>query len=149
MAKIIHRITQPSGWSALNELQQSINQLFDPLHTNASSEFACDWSPTIDIKDQPKQYIIQADIPGVDPKNIDIHMENGRLIIKGEKETKHEENTENYVRVERSRGSFLRWVALPEMVESKKIRAKCKDGVLEIIIPKSHGNSGHKIPIES
>lgn len=149
MPKIIKRYPRSS---TLGHLQEDINRLFEPFswltEGGASDTFISDWSPKIDIKDEDKHYLIRADIPGVDPKDIEVHLENGVLTIKGEKETKTEDKTEDYIRVERSTGTFLRRFTLPETVDAENIKAKSKHGVLEVIVPKSTKNSSRKISVE-
>lgn len=136
--------------SSLSDLQQTINRIFQPMmmdqNNNALSSLS-NWSPRIDVKDEANQYIIQADIPGVDPKDIDVSMENGMLTIKGQKQEKKEEERDGYVCLERSEGSFFRSMNLPN-ADSSKINAKSKNGVLEITVPKSKENKAQKIKIK-
>jgi HSP20 family protein len=73
------------------------------------------WAPAVDIKEESTRFVLFADIPGVDPKNIEISMENGILTIKGERETMRTEDGEGYTRIERSKGSFYRRFALPDV----------------------------------
>ncbi|MFW0072585.1 MAG: Hsp20/alpha crystallin family protein [Coxiella-like endosymbiont] len=149
MTKIIQK--QPRS-SLLGHLQQDINRLFEPFGWATESElwdtFPSEWSPSIDIKDKGSHYLICADVPGVDPKEIEVSMENNVLTIKGEKETKAEEKDENYLRVERTKGSFMRWFSLPESVDPEHIKAKSKYGVLEITVPKATMSTSKKIEIE-
>lgn len=137
--------------SNLAELQKTINQLFDPTLIEQEGGFsnilASDWIPNIDVKDEGSHYLITADIPGVDPKNIDVSIDNGILTIKGHNEIKTKEERKNYVRVERSKGSFFRSISLPEAIESPKISAKTKNGVLEIIAPKNKTGTRKKIKV--
>jgi HSP20 family protein len=138
----------------LADLQDEINQLFDFTWPRSTQERAKliqrgEWAPAIDIKDEKDHYLITADIPGVDPKNIEVTMNNGVLTIRGERETETEEKKENYVRTERSKGIFYRHFTLPESVEPDKIKAKSKLGVLEITIPKAKGAAMKKITVES
>ena len=70
------------------------------------------WTPLIDIKDQDNQYLIQANVPGVDPKNIEVSIDKGMLTIKGHTETETKEERENYLHMERSQGSFYRTISL-------------------------------------
>lgn len=146
MTKIIQRP------GVLGHLQEDINRLFEPFgwvtDKELSDVFISDWSPRIDIKDESNQYVIRADIPGVDPKDVDIHMEHNILTIKGQKESKKEETSKDYVRVERSKGSFLRRFSLPESVDAEKIEAKSKHGVLEILLPKIERAKSRKISVE-
>lgn len=94
------------------------------------------WIPLVDIKEEADKFVIHADIPGVDPKDIDITMEKGILTIKGERETAKEDERQNYKRVERTKGTFYRRFTLPDSVDAEKITATGKHGVLEVIIPK-------------
>ena len=139
--------------SLLGHLQQDINRLFEPFGWSAESSelwdtFSTEWFPRIDIKDMDSHYAIRADIPGVNPKEIEISMDNNVLTIKGEKETNTEEKKEDFLRVERSKGAFMRRFSLPESVNSEKIKARSKHGVLEITIPKVEHHGGQKIRIE-
>ncbi|MFV9988919.1 MAG: Hsp20/alpha crystallin family protein [Coxiella endosymbiont of Dermacentor nuttalli] len=148
MAKNIQKYPR----SLLSHLQQDINHLFEPFGWSTENElwdaFLTEWSPRIDIKDMDNHYAIRADIPGVNPKEIEISMENNVLTIKGEKETKTEEKKEDFLRVERSKGTFMRRFSLPESVNPEKIKAKSKHGVLEITIPKVERPGSQKIRIE-
>jgi len=107
-----------------------------------------DWLPNIDVVEEPNQFIIKADIPGVDPKDIKINMEQNILTIEGERESEHKEKKENFVRYERAKGSFYRRFTLPEAVDADKIRAKSKNGVLEITVPKTNKSISRKIEVE-
>jgi HSP20 family protein len=107
-----------------------------------------DWTPAVDIKEEKNAYIIHADIPGVDPKDIEVQMENGVLTVKGERESEKKEEREGYKRIERSKGSFFRSFSLPDSVDGDKISAKSKNGVLEVTIPKTTKNGSKKITVE-
>ncbi|WP_100623014.1 Hsp20/alpha crystallin family protein [Candidatus Coxiella mudrowiae] len=138
--------------SLLSHLQQDINRLFEPFGWSTESQlwdaFSTEWFPRIDIKDMNDNYVIRADIPGVDPKEIEVSMENNVLTIKGEKETETEDKKEDFLRVERTKGAFIRRFSLPESVNAEKIKAKSKHGVLEISIPKMKRSGMQKIQIE-
>jgi len=95
-----------------------------------------DWRPAVDIKEEKDRYVIHADLPGVEAKDIDITMENGILALKGERATNKEEEHDGYKRVERVRGTFYRRFSLPDTADTNNIEAKSKDGVLEIVVPK-------------
>lgn len=113
-----------------------------------SNVVGTNWTPSIDIKEQDNQYVIRADVPGVDPKNIEVSMDKGILTIKGHTETETKEEREDYLHLERSQGSFYRSVRLPNSSDSSKISAKTKNGVLEIIVPKAKENQVQKIQIK-
>lgn len=102
----------------------------------------------MDIKEEPARFVLFADIPGVDPKDIEISMESGILTIKGERVATHPEEKEGYTRIERSKGSFYRRFALPDTADADKITAEGKQGVLRIIIPKSEKAAAKKIKVE-
>jgi len=90
----------------------------------------------VDIKEDENQFSIFADIPGVDAKDIDVTMENGVLSLKRERSREQSAKSNGFRRVERSCGSFNRRFSLPDTTDAEKIEAKCKDGVLEIVLPK-------------
>ena len=127
----------------LTQFHDEISRLFDARY-NPTSE----WTPAVDVKETEKTYIIHADVPGVDTKDIDITLEDGVLTIKGERRWENTEESENYKRVERARGTFFRRFALPDTADSDSVTAKSKDGVLEIVIPKQEKVLPRKIKIQ-
>ncbi len=136
-------------WSMLNQLRREMDSLFEPGENREGSNIiTSDWVPAVDIKETDDAFVISADIPGVDPKDIEVNMENGMLTIKGERETETKEEKEGYKRVERQRGSFYRRFSLPDTADADKISAKSKHGVLEITIPKQEKLQPRKISVE-
>src|SRR3972149_11277927 len=111
------------------DLEKEFSRLLGSNFESSTVETS-DWQPKVDIVEEPKQFIVKVDIPGVDPKNININLDRNNLTIKEEKETEHKEKKDNYVRYERSKGSFYRRIMLPDAVDGDKIIAKGKDGVL-------------------
>ena len=144
--------------SMLSHLQQDINRLFEPFGWTTDGEiwdaFSSEhspqqqWSPCIDIKDEGQCYLICADVPGVNPKAIEVSMEGNVLMIKGEREIEAKEKIEGYLRIERTKGTFVRRFSLPESVDAEGIKAKTKHGVLEITIPKIRLSETKRIKIE-
>ena len=108
-----------------------------------------DWVPKVDVKEEKDKFVILADIPGIDPKNIEITMEKGILTITGHREEEKKSEQEGYQRVERSSGHFYRRFSMPEAVDESKISAKGQHGVLEIVIPKVEDVLPRKITIEA
>ncbi len=120
----------------------------DPNSHAASNVVTSDWTPAVDVKETDKEFILHADIPGVDPKDIDVHMENGLLTIKGQRENEKTEEHDGYTRIERSYGNFYRRFSLPDTADAEKINAKCNNGVLRITIPKHTKLQPRKIKVE-
>ncbi|MDQ5900123.1 MAG: Hsp20/alpha crystallin family protein [Candidatus Rickettsiella isopodorum] len=150
MSNII-RHRSPSLLHQLHRLSQEWDQLFDPSHQlieDSSMVETSRWAPAVDIKEEPARFVLFADIPGVDPKDIEISMESGILTIKGERVATHPEEKEGYTRIERSKGSFYRRFALPDTADADNITAEGKQGVLRIIIPKSEKAAAKKIKVE-
>jgi HSP20 family protein len=105
------------------------------------------WAPRVDIREEDKRFVILADVPGVDPKEIEISMEKGILSIKGERKAESKEETGKLTRVERSYGAFYRRFALPDSADADGITAVGKHGVLEISIPKKPEVAPRKIEV--
>lgn len=150
MSHII-RYRPPSLLHQLHRLSKEWDQLFDPSHQlieDSSMVETSHWAPAVDIKEEPACFVLLADIPGVDPKDIEISMENGVLTIKGERTGTQTEESQEYTRVERSKGSFYRRFALPDTADADKITAEGRNGVLRIIIPKREKASVKKIKVE-
>lgn len=96
-----------------------------------------EWVPSLDISETKGELVVKVDLPGIDPKEMDISLNDDVLTIKGEKKQEKEEKEEGYHLVERNYGSFTRSIRLPKEVQSEKIKAVYKNGVLRITLPKS------------
>lgn len=131
---------QPSN--LLAQFNDEINRLFDARYNPVT-----EWSPAVDVKEMDKQYIIHADIPGVEAKDIDITLEDGVLTIRGERQWQDEQQNESYKRVERAYGSFYRRFSLPDTADADSVQAKSTNGVLEIVIPKQEKALPRKIKV--
>jgi len=94
------------------------------------------WAPSVDIYEQANTIVVKAELPGVDPKDIDIRVENNTLTLRGERKLDQEVKRDDYHRVERSYGQFSRSFTLPNTVNTEKIQAEYKDGVLKVALPK-------------
>jgi HSP20 family protein len=101
----------------------------------------------VDIKEEPERFVIFADIPGVDPKDIEIHMDKGILTLKGERTVESSKETERFSRVERAHGTFYRRFSLPDSANADGIAATGKNGVLEITIPKKPETTPRRIQV--
>lgn len=105
------------------------------------------WIPTIDIERGKDDPTVRADIPGVKPDDVKIEVQDGVLTISGEQEERKEQKEKSYLRRERRHGSFMRSMALPEGVDPEKIKAKTKDGVVEVMIPLPAESKNERITI--
>ncbi|MGE0371293.1 MAG: Hsp20/alpha crystallin family protein [Gammaproteobacteria bacterium] len=143
------RIFRYDPWALLEQFRNDINRLSDTEGSgNGNSYIATsDWAPAVDIVENNEAYVLLVDVPGVDPEGIDIQMENGALTIKGERATVPAER-ESFKRVERPSGTFHRRFNLPEAADADRIAAKCRNGVLEISIPKQQRIQARKIVVE-
>jgi len=115
---------------------------------NTELSFA-DWAPSVDIEEESDKYLVKADLPGVDKKDIEVKMENGVLSIRGEKQTETEtgKGTKRH-RSERFHGSFARSFTLPDAVKADEVDATYKDGVLSLTIPKEEQAKPKSIDIK-
>lgn len=136
-------------WSLLDQMRREMERAVDTRAEEGSSVATSDWVPAVDIKEENDAFVIVADIPGVDPNDIEVHMEGGMLTIKGEKETEKKDEREGYKRVERTFGSFYRRFSLPDSADPEKISAKSNHGVLEVRIGKQEKVQPRKIAVDS
>ena len=122
----------------IRQLQDDINRLFSGLSTNDSSSATADWVPSVDINELDEKFQIFVDVPGVDPKDVEVTLEGGVLTITGERYAQAAKADDNVVqrRSERGNGRFYRRFILPDTVDAEKVKATGRHGVLEILIPK-------------
>ncbi|MCE5327696.1 MAG: Hsp20/alpha crystallin family protein [Planctomycetaceae bacterium] len=137
--------------SPLTRLQDEMNDLFGRFWEDSPLAWTAEhaWLPALDVAETEDRVIVEADMPGVKPEDIDISVQNGTLCISGQKKESHEEKTENYYHVERRTGSFRREIPLPTPVNSEKVEATFKEGVLKIVLPKDEKAQPKKIEIKS
>ena len=107
-----------------------------------------EWLPSLDVAETKDELVVKAEVPGMEPKDIDISLSDGVLTIKGEKKQEKEEKEADYHLVERSYGAFTRSVRLPKEVQSDKISASYKDGILNVTLPKSEKAKKKEIKIK-
>lgn len=143
------------NWSLAPAIRDEFKQAFDVFNKLASMDesdqsdvVTSQWAPRVDIKEETGRFLILADIPGVDPKDIEISMEKGILSIRGERSSEKVEENERFTRMERSRGLFYRRFALPDSADAEGIRATGRHGVLEIVIPKRPETTPRRISVE-
>ncbi|MDN3516826.1 Hsp20/alpha crystallin family protein [Aquisalimonas lutea] len=139
-------------WSVLSQLSNEMNSLFGTPAGQAAADpsnmATSDWAPAVDIQEEKDRYVIQADVPGVKPDDIEVQMENGILTIKGERSAEDVQEGNGYKRVERVRGSFHRRFTLPETADAENITATSRNGVLEVVIPKQEKVQPRRITVQ-
>ena len=142
-------LTHYNPWSLFDQLQHEMHRM--PARKNTDDDncnaATSDWVPAVDIKEDDNQYLLVADIPGVDPKNIDIHMENNILTIQGERNSELKADQEGIKRIERQHGVFYRRFTMPEGVNAEGIQASSNHGVLTLQIPKQEATKARKISV--
>ncbi|WP_457098087.1 Hsp20/alpha crystallin family protein [Lysobacter sp. P5_B9] len=144
-------------WPGQGLQQDPIKQVFDRLFegslfqngSDESSVVTSQWVPLVDIKEEANRFVLYADLPGVEPKDIEVQMDKGMLTIKGERLGEAALETESFSRIERRHGSFHRRFALPDSADPEGISASGRNGVLQIIIPKRAETTPRRIQVGS
>jgi HSP20 family protein len=130
-------LTQFHPLRGVSTLQDQINRLFEGASNRSSDEGnLTTWAPAVDIFETEHNLVVKTDLPDVKPEELDIRVENNILTIRGERKFEKKVNESNYLRVERSYGSFSRSFSLSNTVNTESIQAEYKNGVLTLSIPK-------------
>jgi HSP20 family protein len=134
MLNLVHY--QP--WSLLHRWPRELEQVFSGNpSTSESPDFdRGDWAPPVDIQEANDHFVLRADMPGVQVKDIDVSAEDGTLTMRGKRATQDRLSGDGFEHIERAAGTFLRRFTLPETAQGEGIKARYADGVLEIVIPK-------------
>jgi HSP20 family protein len=140
-------------WTGMTSLRREMDRLFDRFFDVeppwGSLEVSGEWAPKVDFSETKDAFVVRAEIPGVEQKDIHVALQDQLLTIKGEKSKEKEEKDEHYHRVERSYGAFARSMRLPTAVDASKVTAAFKDGVLTVTLPKTAAAKGTTIPIKA
>ncbi len=123
----------------LAQMQDRINRIFGDVYTRRYTDDVMqrgDWIPVVDIfENNDQEIVLRAELPGIAKEDVDVRVENNTLTLKGERKREHEVKDDQYHRVERSYGTFSRSFSLPSRIDTDKVRADFKDGVLTITLP--------------
>ena len=137
-------------WYLMNRLHRDLDRLFTlPAGNDESQQAVVEWVPPVDIREEEKQFVIHADLPGVEPKNIDVTLEKGVLTIRGRRDLSSREEKDGFRRVERVSGEFFRRFSLPDTADSQSVKARFNSGVLEVSIPKQAQVLPRRITVEA
>ena len=139
-------LTRYEPYNLFNQFNNEVNRLFTTTQRRTTTESA-GWMPAVDIREDEDRYVLTADLPGIDRKDVEITVDDGVLSFKGQRTTVAEEVQDNYRRRERTQGEFLRQFTLPETADLDNISASARDGVLEIVIPKQTRQQPQKITV--
>jgi HSP20 family protein len=138
-------------WTGLSTMKKEMDRLFERFWEGDFPEFPAmgDWAPALDVSETKEAVVVKAEVPGMDPKDIQLSLQDQTLVLKGEKKQAKEEKEEHYYRAERSYGAFVRTVRLPANVDASKVAAAFKNGLLTVTLPKAAAAKGTTIPIKA
>jgi HSP20 family protein len=143
-------------WSPFQELaswHRDIDDLFNRFFASPQSDQdqearLVNWVPAVETSTKDGQYVVRLDIPGVDPKDVEVSVQEDNLIIRGERKSSHQVKEKDYHYTEAAYGKFERRLSLPKGVDRDKVTAGYKNGVLEISVPRPVALAGKTIPIQ-
>jgi len=138
-----------SPFRGIDSLQDEMNRLFNDFFSPDERLLGeMEFTPSVDISENKNEIVIEADLPGMEEKDIDVSIAGDLLTIKGERKDEKEEKEEDYYRKERVYGSFSRQITLPKHIKREDVKAKFKNGVLKITLPKSEDYKEKEVKIE-
>ena len=134
-------------WALVSRLHQqldkALNQDADGFESNVS------WIPQVDVREEAERFVVTADLPGVEGKDIEVTAEKGVLTVRGERRSEKKTENDGYTRTERASGTFLRRFTLPETADAEAIKATHVNGVLELSIPKRPQAQPRRISVQA
>lgn len=134
----------------LQAIRKEMDRLFDRLWEGDLPERTLGtWSPSLDFSETREVFTAKIEVPGIEPKDIKISLQDQVLMISGERKVEEEEKDERHYRMERSYGTFARSIRLPVPVDATKVTALFKNGVLIVTVPKAEASKGILIPIKT
>ena len=134
----------------------SLRERMDKLFEDSLSRFRTPdeetmptfWSPAVDIYETDEHIVLKAELPGVDRKEVSVEVKDNTLLLKGERKREKELKEENFHRIERSYGTFMRSFSLPVTVKQDEVKARFKDGILEVTLPKAEVAKPKQVKVE-
>jgi HSP20 family protein len=137
-------IVRYDPWAFVGRLQRQFDQALGDSDTASIS-----WLPHVDVREEAERFVVVADLPGVEGKDIEITADKGVLTIRGERRSEKKASNEGFERVERASGTFLRRFTLPESADAEAIKATHANGVLEVSIPKRPQEQPRRISVQA
>jgi HSP20 family protein len=150
---IMNALTRWDPFRELEEMQQRLSTVLGrrPQRGNGESKESitvAEWTPLVDITEDNKEYLIKAELPEIQRDQIKVTVENGMLVISGERKLEKEEKGKKFHRIERAYGSFVRSFALPDDADAEKVNAEFKDGLLAVHVAKSEAARPKQIEVK-
>lgn len=141
-----------TNWNPFREMETMQDRILRAMNlgtsrNGGSAGNVTEWSPSVDISEDDKEYVIKAELPEVDKEHVKVVVENGVLTLKGERKFEKEEKNKKFHRIERSYGSFMRSFTLPDDADPSKVAAEFKDGLLQVHMPKSEARKPKAIEV--
>lgn len=136
-------IVRYEPWTLFGRLNRQLDQAFGDTSASVS------WIPHVDVREEAERFVVTADLPGVEGKDIEITADKGVLTVRGERRSEKKDSGEGYERVERASGTFLRRFTLPESADAEAIKATHVNGVLELSIPKRPQAQPRRINVQA
>ena len=136
-------------WALVSRFQRQFDRALAKDADAPAASATVSWIPSVDIHEEAERFLVVADVPGVEGKDIEITAEKGVLTVRGERRSEKKATEDGYTRVERASGSFLRRFTLPETADAEAIKASHVNGVLEISIPKRPQEQPRRISIQA
>lgn len=141
-------LTRWDPFAEIARFQNEVSRLFDDSWMERK-EAPARFAPLVDVFENEDGITLSAELAGVKPEEVEVHLEDGRLTISGERKMERDEEKGSYRRVERSYGAFSRSFSLPRDVDLENIRAEHKDGVLEVFLPRRAEARPRKIAVKA
>ena len=137
-------------WILMNRMQRDFDRLLKQNSpVSEEQQTIADWVPAVDIREEDTQFVLHADLPGIEPKDIEVTLEKGVLTVRGKRALANRDEHSGFRRVERVSGAFFRRFTLPDTADSQAVRARFANGVLEVAIPKQAQVMPRRITVET
>lgn len=142
-------LTRFEPWSLVDLMHRDLDRIASRRYGSSNDEQSvADWVPAVDVVEEKERFVLRADVPGVDPKDIDVSMDGGVLTVSGERKSDTESTEGGVKRIERFTGRFYRRFTLPETADAENISARSENGILEVSIPKRPEVQSRRIAVE-
>ncbi len=138
----------PSLFAELERVKEEMDRFFEEISEGILKEPAAGVFPLVNLTEDENNYYVRAELPGIKPEELDISVTENTLTISGERKIKVEGDVD-YHRKEREEGRFSRAISLPGEIDPDKVEARCKNGILTVILPKAEKTKPRKISIKS